>query len=353
MRAAVAVGVGGIVIACTGGTAPRPPAPVPTVRLPDAPTEAQQDRTTSDEDGVALLWLVGDDERPRTHWIELREGALLRHGSVDGLVVGRGGEVWHWQTSRVEVATHACEYSVTGTDLPAGEGTAMRAHFVLVGDASRVQVVSEPDPDSGAAESTEIIEPMASVGPHVFLRWEHYAHNCGAHGNTAVGVVQWDVSRGASVQFSPGDWDDPRLRESAIDGLRRVALNPSDELRDLTLAAVLPRFDSAGRLWLARVYTAFACYACSDDWGSYRNGVEVLGPPSSAFATYHQAPEVVQAYLARYPAPSLRGWSEAPTRASAAEAVVGLFEATNAPELLDDPPSRSGPPARMRSESPD
>jgi hypothetical protein len=273
----------------------------------------------------ALVWTTDADDHSTTQWIAPAATAPGYRVVAEspGVLVAAGANVWRWTARTEKVATGPC----TTFTIPPGDGSGTRAAVERLGAHERLTLATPPR--GGAAVNVVLHEaqPIASLGPYLFVRETTYLFACGGVAVRAAGVTVWDLaSRRRSDLLT-------RAERGALDGTSRLeaqaVLPPfQDPLKpeDVIYRGSLPHFDERGALRIDHAFTTFACYACSDVvWGSYTVSTEIpaRSVPERA-RPYAATPPVVAAWAAAHPGITIRGWSS--VSALAARTLAGAMK---------------------------
>jgi hypothetical protein len=262
------------------------------------------------------VWTREGEERTVTYRLDANGRAMEQ---LDGIVIAASDGPWQWQVEDRAVPTHPCEYYDEEGHVFAGNptdpGTATRASLRHLGSGDE-QLVIEPGVDlMGNADVKHDVGVIASLGPYVFIEESTYAYTCGAHGNTGVSTLIWNVITRTAVDMPTdlGELEAPR--GAAQEGLT----DDDDDLfapseQDLELTELVPRFARDGSLELGLQFTAPTCYACTrGGFSSYTKStvVDAVATPA-LFAPFASPPPAVRAFLRAHPDFELKGWSSFP-----------------------------------------
>jgi hypothetical protein len=262
-----------------------------------------------------LVWTREIDGRAVTHRID-EAGHEVE--TLEGIYIATPSGVWQWHQEELPAATMPCthdeneEGAPAKTPEPTEPGTVTRGSLVDVGNGAG-QIVVEPErEETGAQELQHNVSLFASVGPYLFVEEATYAYTCGAHGNTNVSSLIWDVTQSAAVEL-PTDLGS--LKAPRAQAIRELS-NEDDDLfpaseENLDLTELVPSFGTDASLKLGLQFTAPTCYACGHGgWSSYTKSTIIAAPGvPDMLAPYATAPEAVRAYIAAHPDTDLGGWS--------------------------------------------
>lgn len=249
LRAALAIA------ALTGCAGRAPPAGFP---------EEIEERGTS-----GLVWIVGPDGAHRTLWVSTEDGRPLASQPIEGPLWAEGSMLWQWAVEQVEVPLHACD---EGDERPEPErvGTAIAQRVVLRELTQSVELeirpAPAPHPVRGLAHE---VRPVASVGPYVFVVEELDLDACGAHPYVEAAAFVWDLE---SAQRAELLTERERAAIAEVEARRAESelARRSEDVEEVRLVAMEPRWSEARELAVAYRFVADACYACGDgEWGSY------------------------------------------------------------------------------------
>ena len=262
-----------------------------------------------------FVWTRESEERAVTHHLD-ESGREIE--AIDGIVIAVSSGTWLWQEETRPVPTSSCELEEDDeghelTEEPVLPGAATRASFRhLAGGAEQV-VVDPGDEIWGNRDVQHDVTVVASMGPYLFIEESTYVDTCGAHGNTAVSSLIWNVATGKSiaVPMDLGSLQDERAAAiiELMDDEEDDALSTGE--RDVELTELVPQFSADGTLVLGLRFTAPTCYACTrGGWGSFSKST-IVGSRTvpRLLAPFVRPPGAVRAFLRSHPGATLGGWS--------------------------------------------
>lgn len=230
-------------------------------------------------------------------------------------VVTKRGQ-WTWVAKTLDVETEPCDLSL-GSRQPAQGGTVTRAS--AIGSADREQVIVDPktscDGEHCVNELRHHAQPVASLGPYLFVEESTYEYACGAHGYSSTSFLVWDLDQGRAADLI-GQL--PNRDAVLADAMRLFAEDSADRPvfgdGKPEITELLPVLDSSSnKVVFEAQLTVPTCYACGDGmWGSYTRSVRVRTAPPAPLAPFAHLPTGVAIFLSHHPGLTLGGWSEAP-----------------------------------------
>jgi hypothetical protein len=260
-----------------------------------------------------FVWTREGEERTVTYRLD---AAGQSCETIDGIVIATAAGTWQWQVDDQSVPTVACEHfdeeGHAFVGAPVEPGTATRASLVHVASGVEQVVVDAGIDLIGNADVKHDVGVIGSIGPYIFIEESTYVYSCGAHGNTGVSTLIWNVASGTAVAAPMGLGSLEGARTTAIGDLTDEdddMFAPTED--NLELTELLPRFAPDGTLALGLQFTAPTCYACSrGGWSSYTKSTVVDTPAMPAMlAPFASPPLAVRAFLRAHPDVAVKGWS--------------------------------------------
>lgn len=266
-----------------------------------------------------LVW-SGDSTNARTAWID-GEGRVV--AQKRGIYVAGAGTVWAWTPGMKKGTWIDCEclreqeFDEDDSRMAARcpqEAEVRVADLVDVVGGRRIEVLKgESDEDMAPPEQSA--QPLAGVGPYLFVEYFHDLYMCGAHGVGGFGPGVYDLRTGAQVELV--DSVEAEAYEAREGEAARAALIAENEVGEafeiegVDLTEVEVRWSPEGALSVAYQFTTGACYACSDgEYGSYSRSHSVPAREViPALRPYLRAPEAVRRYWSQSPPGERAGWS--------------------------------------------
>ncbi len=293
MGRAVACALCALLGACAGSA--------PPTGFPEEPPE--QPGTSG------LVWIVGPDGAHRTLWVSTADGHPLASQPIEGPVWAEGSALWQWAEEAVEVPLFACEdASETPERAPIGTAVARRVVLRELTQSAELEIVRAPQtrPARGMAHS---VRPVASVGPFLFVEEEIDLDTCGVHPSVEASAFTWDLS---AAQRTDVLTDRERAALAEEEARRaRAELAAREEVEDVRLASIDPRWSEARALSLSYLFVADVCYACGDGaWGSHTIATRLAASRlPERLAAHARVPRWVRAAVASVPGATLAGFS--------------------------------------------
>jgi len=272
---------------------------------------ARDGQTRADATPTMFVWARDKNGATFTYQVQPDGTSTSR---LEGIHLVVKGTEWTWLAKTVDVETAACDLSLGQRQAPQG-GTVTRASLIDAGAREQVVVPATGFDCNGEGCVNELrheVQPIASIGPYLFVEETHYSYACGAHGSTGRTFSVWDVEHARPVDVTNALPQPDVLRAEAE---KRFADDekenggPMDESPP-AVTEVLPVFDGHRVAFEAQL-TISACYACSDGlWSSYTRSVRLRTPAPPVLASYRDLPAPVSLFASRHSELTVGGWSE-------------------------------------------
>ncbi|MBI2839302.1 MAG: hypothetical protein HYX75_13380 [Acidobacteria bacterium] len=272
----------------------------------------------------ALVWSAVNDGIPTTAWIRATPKGYEVLSTREALVLSVGGNlsVVHVRTAKAPLCD--CDKwqeagFLEGPCPPAGETGSIQTLVAESLPAGKPATVSPrtPGPDENEATAWQSLEDQvtvqSSVGPYLFVVRSSSSSECGAIDRTWRSSFQvWTLETSRNVDILT-----PAERGALNAAARPVAFSRmekerllTDSAADLSMSAILTRYDPKAGLIVQYQFTAPACYACSDEWGSYSVSALVTAEKlPDSLRPYAEWPAFVQAYAKSRKDHTARGWT--------------------------------------------
>lgn len=285
----------------------------------DAPAAPDATAPAAEEAPAWLVWTAAPDGATETVWVEGVGHGFEVRGRRDGVVVADGARLWAWAASDAITTVLDCdcvaENGGANQEVPPAacqrDKTVGRVDLVDLLGGPALEVAPPPPADEWTGEITQVVTPLASVGPYLFAIASTTGFGCGA-------ADRWTDPSWLAIDLRSGKRDDvlepdERLRTDqeeraqAILGFREqgdAVLGPDQA----TLVAIHPTWSRQGRLFVRFQYAAPACAACGDDaWGRGTRSllIDARHLPRRLFP-FAEVPKPIAAYWAAHP-PAERG----------------------------------------------
>ena len=178
------------------------PAPAPSAQAPappPRPVRAPAAGTTS-----TLVWSPGnpaaEDPSPTTYWIAAEPAGPRVVGTMRGVLVANGQDVWRWTTKEWHMKTK-CDEATQGTFQD--ESIFVSAAVQRVGTDETVDIIAgSSEPLNCSATLSSESRVLGTVGPYVFLRHVDDDYGGGAHSIVIAEFIVFDLA--ARKQWN--DW---------------------------------------------------------------------------------------------------------------------------------------------------
>lgn len=191
---------------------------------------------------------------------------------------------------------------------------------IVTGD-ERVQIVKPQsdlkiEEDASAGDFDHGVAIVAIIGDQILYTDSVSSYYCGAaHGTYGTTFHVYDMRARREIDWAK--W--PETTQSA-DDLRAQAFRDlkaketfAEKAEELTVTALLPRFDPARGLIVEVQFTGDACYACSDGWTAYTTSTQIASPfIPSAWDLFVAMPDTVRSFAAKNDKLTLLGWVKNP-----------------------------------------
>jgi hypothetical protein len=278
-------------------------APAPSQPQSPIAVEPSTNAVDKPETDRFIVWLRDNQDAAKSYWIEAASTGHRVSDQQDGVFIAVGDTTWMLRKEPLSVDTVDCnEPDGTAGSTP-GRGSAQRL-IAEQRDGAKGEVVIDPELDNAAGEFTHQAIILASVGPLVFIQERKRSRKCGAPESTDVSLFFWDLRRqGQALVVGPSPTPSmiARAEEMLADG--------SGQPPSFDWAAVLPRYETGGKLVADYLFIS-SCHDCDGvDWGSHRKHALVPGPVPEQLAPYADVPAAVRSF-ATEESIDLGGWSQ-------------------------------------------
>lgn len=303
----------------------------------------------------ALVWSAVKDGAPTTAWIRATPKGYEVLSTREALVLCVGESLWVTHVRTTNTPLCDCEKwqdanFLEGPCPPASETgsieTLITERFPDGGQATVSSRIPDPDEDAmndwGALEDHVRVD--STVGPFLFVVRSSSNFPCGAlHGTWGSSFQVWNLetSREADL-LTPAERAvlNATARPMAFSMMEKERLL-TDSAADLSMSAIFARYDPKAGLIVQYQFTAPACYACSDEWGSYSVSASVPADKlPEALRPYAEWPAFVQAYAKTRKDRSVRGWSLVGGTPDETDRVLSQFKQIPASAASDSPKSK-------------
>jgi hypothetical protein len=275
---------------------------------------ASPSRLAETEEASGLVWFVDGHGRHRTLWVSRTEGKPLSSLPIDGPLWAAGSMLWQWTEEPVEVPLVECGTTPASDPALGGAlGSAERGAADVIGTATAHRVILRELTHSLALEVrgapslepvralSHGVEPVASVGPYVFVVERLSYASCSARPSAEARTLVWDLTAARPAEVLSDD-----EREAVATTARaRLSEQGLEAAEPLELAALTPRWDPARGLSLDYLFVAERGEGPSSAPSAH---VRASSLPDT-LAERGRVPRWVRAALARVEGATLRGFS--------------------------------------------
>jgi hypothetical protein len=257
---------------------------------------------------AALVWTTDTDGTPETFAVAA-DGTTLR--MIDGIHLFLGGTEWTWEEAREDVATSPCDDDARL--IPPGEGYITRVRLVPVNDRASAQAVVDPDEEAGESNTIEhTARLVASMGSYLFIEESTHSFACGAHGNTSVSFLVWDLTAAHPVDLMaelPDIESIIGLGQTAIDA-QPDAIDFATDENPAKVTEFVPHILPDGQIKAEALVTVPSCFACTNGgYGSYTASTPVAVPLPARLRQLGPPPRAVILFLREHPELKVGGYS--------------------------------------------
>lgn len=303
----------------------------------------------------ALVWSAVNDGAPTTAWIRATPKGYEVLSTREALVLCVGGSLWVTHVRTTNTPLCDCEKwqdanFLEGPCPPASETGSIQSLVAGRYPDNKLSTVSSriPDPEENEATAWQSLEDrvtvQSSVGPYLFVVRSSSGSDCGAIDRTwrsSFQVWSLEASRNADL-LTPAERAvlNATARPMAFSMMEKERLL-TDSAADLSMSAIFARYDPKAGLIVQYQFTAPACYACSDEWGSYSVSASVPADKlPETLRPYAEWPAFVQAYAKTRKDRSVRGWSLVGGTPDETDRVLSQFKQIPASAASDSPKSK-------------
>jgi hypothetical protein len=198
------------------------------------------------------------------------EAEVIAEGA--GLYIATSDAIWAWDERVVTTSQVDCECmmeaNATGAEMDCSvPRDIVAADLVQVDGDQTIEAFPVQAKYEGEVEPSPRV--TGSSGPYITTVDCSYGYWCGAHGNVECAFKAWNLDTAAPME--PDAFVDTLSRPNQIALLNGEPRDETISEDDLVgLVSVKPTWSADGVCQLDALYSAGACYACSDgEWSSY------------------------------------------------------------------------------------